>query len=227
MLRAALLDGDGVLANSEGIYQRAVNKALEPYGIVIGDDEYAQRWIIDGTGTVGVMRDYELANRGARLDELRKIRDEILYGLIDGELESIEHAGKLVDMLQGMCPLGLVSMDRRECVKRKQEKAGFWDIFKVRVTLDDVRKNKPDPECYQLGVEQMRVIVPDLMPQEVLVVEDNPSGVKSAKGVKPGGCRVIAYPNNFTKDMEFPGADRIVYSLAKINEEMLLSLFPD
>lgn len=230
MLRAALLDGDGVLVDSERTYHDAVNRALATYGInAIGDKEYTRLWIVEGKGTAGMIREYGLAEQGVRLEEFKQRRDEIFYGLIETELERIEHAGGLMDMFQFQigCPLGLVSMDTLEAVRRKQEKAGFWKRFKVKVTQDDVENPKPDPECYQLGLEQMQVIITGLMPHEVLVVEDNPSGVIAAKGVNPEPCKVIAFPNNYTKDMEFPGADKIVYSLKDINEQMLSEIFSD
>ena len=48
-------------------------------------------------------------------------------------------------------------------------------------------------------------------PGKTAVIEDNPSGVASAKAA---GCKVIAYPNGFSKDMDFSNADVVISDLS-------------
>jgi beta-phosphoglucomutase-like phosphatase (HAD superfamily) len=95
-------------------------------------------------------------------------------------------------------------------------------MFGAIVTAEDVKNGKSkSPEPYLKGAELLR-----LAPSDIVAVEDNPVGVRSAKDA---GCRVIAYPNGFTKDMDFTGvgADAFVSSLAEIDEAMLQRLFSD
>ena len=44
------------------------------------------------------------------------------------------------------------------------------------VSADDVNNGKPSPEIYNLAVSRL-----GLMPQECLIIEDNPNGIKAAK----------------------------------------------
>jgi beta-phosphoglucomutase-like phosphatase (HAD superfamily) len=87
------------------------------------------------------------------------------------------------------------------------------DKFKVLVTASEVTRRKPHPEPYQKAVQLLHIA-----PENALVIEDNPSGIKSAKAA---GCKAIAYPNGFTKDMDFSEADMIIFSLQDIDDELL------
>ncbi len=225
MLQAVIFDVDGVIVDSEIIYKRSVQETFRKYGVEIGDDEYVRRWMIERTNTPGAISDYSLS---VSLEEVNEKKSKILCGLIDKELETMPYAMEKIEWLYGKCPLATVSSDSRKHILRKLGRFSLVERFKVMVTAGDTEREKPYPDPYQLAVELMcDYTTPNLKPGDVLVIEDTPAGVKSAKGVKPEGCKVIAYPNGYTLEMDFPGADRIVYSLAEIDEEMLLSLFPD
>jgi HAD superfamily hydrolase (TIGR01509 family) len=141
--------------------------------------------------------------------------------MIDSGLETIDGAVDMVKRLHASYPLGVVtSADRRELDK----KFGRFDLqkyFSVIVTSSDVENRKPHPEPYARGVERLQKYV-QVSPVEVFVVEDNPSGVLSAKAA---GCTVIACPNGPTKGMRFPGADAIVKGLAEIDGDFLRALW--
>ena len=101
----------------------------------------------------------------------------------------------------------------------------FWpsETFDVTVTGSDVSNHKPHPDAYGLGIERLGID-----PGKIFVVEDNPSGVMSARKAGCGG--IIAYPNGFTADTEkfyFGHADAIITSLDDIDDEMLRDLYQD
>ncbi len=221
-LKGALFDIDGVTVNSEPLYFEAVQRTFADYGIMIGENEYVRRYMLEQTTSAGVIADYGLR------DTLENIRDKklaILVELMEDGLAMMPGAMELLDYLGKNIPLGAVtSADRREMVM-KLGKFGLEPRFKVIVTGDDVTNTKPDPEPYELGVSKLGATIIGLRPEEVLAVEDTPSGAKSAKGA---GCRVIAYPNGYTLRMDFTGvADRVVYDLGDINDGLLAPLFPD
>jgi len=74
-------------------------------------------------------------------------------------------------------------------------------------------KKHENPEPYQRAARELRT-----RPENTIVIEDNPSGVYSAK---LAGCKVIAYPNGYTKDMDFSRADKIISSMKEIDEALL------
>ena len=85
----------------------------------------------------------------------------------------------------------------------------------VYITGDDVRRKKPDPEVFQKAVEGI-----GLPPENCVVIEDAPDGVKAAHAA---GCRCIAVTNS-TSRHRLSDADRIVDSLEEITIEDLISV---
>ncbi|MBI4021413.1 MAG: HAD family phosphatase [Candidatus Aenigmarchaeota archaeon] len=213
MLQGALLDGDGTLYDTEPWYFEAVRRTFRPYGVEIGQEEYIRRWMLESTGFEGVVQDYGLA---IPVERLRTERDEIFLGLLAAEGRLMPYALDLLDRLRTY-PLGLVSSAHRGEVERKLGRFGLQDRFQVLVSGDMTPRKKPHPEPYRMGTDQLGVPA-----ASILVVEDNPSGVRSAKAA---GCKVVAYPNGFTAGMDFRMADRVVASLAEITDGFLEDLF--
>lgn len=72
------------------------------------------------------------------------------------------------------------------------------------VSGDDVERGKPDPEPYRRGAELL-----GLRPEECVVVEDAPSGVRAGK---QAGCRVVGVLGTHSAE-ELHEADWVVGSL--------------
>ena len=72
------------------------------------------------------------------------------------------------------------------------------------VTAESVTRGKPDPEPYRLGAAQL-----GLAPADCLVLEDAPSGIRSARAA---GCRVLAVASSH-QPHELHEADWILRSL--------------
>lgn len=72
---------------------------------------------------------------------------------------------------------------------------------------DVVKKKKPDPAIYLLGLERA-----GLRPDEVVVVEDSHIGTTAAKAA---GCHVVATVNGYTRDEDLSAADLIVSDLGE------------
>ena len=79
------------------------------------------------------------------------------------------------------------------------------------VTAEDVAVGKPDPRCYELGVQQYNL---ENRAHLALVLEDAPAGVKAAKAA---GCKVLAVATTHTADvLQKAGADWIVPDLRSV-----------
>jgi mannitol-1-/sugar-/sorbitol-6-phosphatase len=103
---------------------------------------------------------------------------------------------------------GVVTSGTRPLASKRLHTAGL-PIPKQFVTASDIRRGKPDPEPYLIGVETLGVAA-----AECIVVEDAPAGVKSARAA---GTRVIAVRTT-AKDAELleAGANWIVDNLASL-----------
>ncbi len=77
--------------------------------------------------------------------------------------------------------------------------------FGAIVTGDDIQRNKPAPDIYLEGAKRL-----DVPPALCLALEDSPPGAESAASA---GMLVVAVPNEYTRDLPFPGATAVVDSL--------------
>lgn len=73
---------------------------------------------------------------------------------------------------------------------------GWLDVLKLSppdhlVTAESVEEGKPDPACYRLGREKLK-LEPDA---RVVVLEDSPAGIQAGKSA---GCKVIALVTTHT-----------------------------
>ena len=90
------------------------------------------------------------------------------------------------------CRVGLATMSRCPQAQRVLQALGLEDAFDFVAIRDDVERGKPDPEIYQLVASEL-----DVAPDECLVVEDSPSGVRAALAA---GMDVVAVSTPFTKE---------------------------
>jgi len=214
MFKVALPDCDGVILDSEQVYFDAVRETFRHYGVEIGKEEYIRRWMLEQTESRGVIRDYGLAVAHAEVSE-RKAR---ILESMRGSLQIMPGAAEMLQYLRTKgLKIGVVTSACRAENNAKMKSVGLIDVPDFVVAAEDVARKKPAPDPYLKGVEMSGE-----RPWDVFVVEDNPSGVRSAKGA---GCITIAYPNGFTEGMDFSHADAVVASLSEINDGMLDSLY--
>jgi len=212
MLEAVIFDVDGVIVDSEQTYFEVVREVFRPYGVDIDEKEYVRRWMIEQTTTPGVIRDYNL---NVSVEEIRA-RKAVLLDIRIAEVQLMPHARELIEELYLECPLAVVSSAKKSEVLKKIGKFDLVELFQAIIAGEDTERKKPFPDPYQKAVELLGV-----NPQYVVVIEDNPSGVIAGKSA---GCKLIAYPNGFTKGMDFSHADAVVGSLSEVNDSLLYRL---
>lgn len=216
MFIGALLDIDGVLVDSEELYYRAVTKTFSIYGVpTMSRGEYVRRYMLEGTDTPGVVKDYGLE---VGIDVVKERLAIIVERMIEQELKMIDGAVEMLEYTDKFRRGAVTSADERE-MYAKLNKFGLAPSFYALVYSEMTEKHKPDQEPYAKGAELLQ-----LPPSEIFVVEDNPSGIESANRA---GCISIAFPNGFTdtKEMDFSHAHEIVKDLRKIDENMLAELY--
>lgn len=89
------------------------------------------------------------------------------------------------------CKVGLATMSYCPQVGRVLEILKLTDAFDFVASRDDVEHGKPDPEIYRLVADELGV-----SPEECLVIEDSPSGVKAALAA---GMWCVAVTTPFTR----------------------------
>jgi HAD superfamily hydrolase (TIGR01509 family) len=111
--------------------------------------------------------------------------------------------------------LAIASSSERTWVEPHLARLGLLDEFEKVITGDDVApgRTKPHADLYLKALETLQ-----LRPDEALVLEDSPNGIKSAHAA---GLRVVGVPNPLTRLLPME-ADLVLPSLAELPlEEML------
>lgn len=80
------------------------------------------------------------------------------------------------------------------------------------VTAESVENGKPDPTCYRMGLEKLRL---QDRAGQVLVLEDAPAGIKAGKAA---GCKVIGLVTSHTvEQVVAAGPDWVVKDLESVS----------
>jgi HAD superfamily hydrolase (TIGR01549 family) len=90
------------------------------------------------------------------------------------------------------CKIGLATMSYCDQVRRVLDILNLKDAFDFVASRDDVEHGKPAPEIYHLVASEL-----DVPPEDCLVIEDSPSGVKAALAA---GMWCIAVTTPFTRE---------------------------
>lgn len=96
-------------------------------------------------------------------------------------LQEVRHSGVRI---------GLATMSYCHQVQRVLKTLGLSDAFDFIASRDDVEYGKPDPEIYFLLARELGV-----QPEDCLVIEDSPAGVKAALAA---GMNVVAVSTPLT-----------------------------
>ena len=124
--------------------------------------------------------------------------------------------------------LGLVSMARRTEIDHVLGRASLAGYFPVVVSAEDVKAHKPDPSCYINAVAALNSkrggenVIP-IRPDECLVIEDSPPGIRSARAA---GMRTLGVTNTVPdRALREAGADSVTRSLADWTPDALHHVF--
>lgn len=175
--KAILFDFDGLLVNSEPVWDKAYFKFLDSHGV---KDQKEVSDKMTGMGlveAVQLMKD-ELGLVG-NLDELVLEHRKIFYEIFSKEKQILmPGASDLVEK----CAFGgiLVSLTSGGHTKEKLEEileqVGIISYFSVVISSDDVKYGKPAPDVYFEALNKL-----NLNADDCLALEDSVNGVLAAK----------------------------------------------
>jgi HAD superfamily hydrolase (TIGR01509 family) len=205
--RAVVFDMDGLLLDTEVVWQRAEEDLFRRYGQVFSmEDKLAVIGTsADHTAAYFVKRLGQPADRGlALVDELLEEMHAELQRQVAGRPGAVE----LIERLRGRTRLGLASNSPRRLVDAALATARLADAFDAIVTSDEAAF-KPAPDLYLLACERLGVA-----PADALALEDSPSGIAAAKAA---GLTCIAVPQFAETDVS--AADRVIDSLEELLAE--------
>lgn len=205
--RAVIFDMDGLLLDTEGLWDRAEGELFRRHGDAWTHED---KLAVMGSSVEFSAR-YYAERLGRPLQDGLSLVDE-MYVLMMAELgRGVVPQPGAVELLrqlreQGTVRVGLASNSSRQMVDVALASAGLGNAFEVIVTADDVAQAKPAPDIYLRASSLLGVA-----PSEALALEDTTPGILAAKAA---GLACIAVPQFAETDVA--AADRVVGSLEEL-----------
>lgn len=215
MIRALILDFDGLILDTEGPAYQSWAEIFEEFGADLPLSAW-EAWVggspemFDPCGylesQVGRAVDRQTLSARQREREAELIAAE---NALPGVEEYIAQAKRL-----GL-KLGLASSSDCGWVYRHLERLGLRKQFDTIKCADDVSVVKPSPELYLSVLEEL-----GLDAEEAIALEDSPHGITSAQAA---GLFCVVVPNSLTRELDTAHADLYLDSLADMPLEELLA----
>jgi HAD superfamily hydrolase (TIGR01509 family) len=211
MYAAVIFDWDGTLADTKKAILYSFHTALKEIDADVSDEQIDR---LIGIGAAETFKEI-LRAKNVELDEAlirklvdRKIKAELEVSdqtkLFDGALE-------LLQSLKGHVKLGLASMKNPPLVEYLLQTTKTKTFFEAVVTVEDIHRNKPDPEIFLKTAQKLQTT-----PERCVVVEDSIFGVEAAKAAKMA-CIAVEQGAYTKKELAKAQPDLIVSSLKQKN----------
>jgi len=221
MIEAVIFDMDGVIVDSESLWEKALKK-----------------YLIEKNKTLPPSREFKtlvnnhfrgrsqkhivgfLKKKFSLKDSHQKIfheRIKTIINIFDEDLEDIPGAFALIRLLhRNNYPLLLASSSPKKVINYVVRKYELRQYFKHFISGDDFGKGKPNPEIFLKGAKLLKA-----KPENILVIEDSISGIRAAvrAGMK---CIVLKHPYNSYASLQ--STNLIVKSLKEITLQTIKKL---
>jgi HAD superfamily hydrolase (TIGR01509 family) len=201
MIDAVIFDLDGVLVDSESLWDQSRREVVEETG---------GRWLPDATDAMLGMSSTEwsafLHDRlGVPLppDEISDTVVERVLAHYRERLPLVPGAVAAVGRMAVRARLGLASSANRPVIDAALALAGVDNLFEVTVSSEEVPRGKPAPDVYLEAARRMAV-----SPSVCAVIEDSANGIRSGLAA---GMTVVAIPNP-----HFPPPPELLRSAAAV-----------
>jgi len=202
--KGLLIDMDGVLVDSTPAVARVWSRWALKHNM---DPDYAVQYAHGRTSLASIRALLPHADPAAHLSENAWMeRSEI------GDVAGVVAFPGAKELLAALAPgqLTVVTSATRPLAEVRLRAAGLWDHVRHLITAGDIMNGKPDPEPYLKGAAALH-----LPPQDCLVIEDAPSGVRAGKAA---GSRVLGLRTTTADEiMLTAGADWVVNDLSSVH----------
>jgi beta-phosphoglucomutase len=228
MLKAIIIDFNGVIVNDEPLHFMAMRDVVSEFGITLTEQDYWSRYLpLDDENCLkaicehhsvelsGVQKSAALERKALRYVEL--IGDQ--YPLNPGAADFVRAAA-------ARYPLALASGARRDEIERTLKASDLADCFRVIVAAEDFFLGKPHPESFLLALNLLnRSLNRDssILPGECLVIEDAIAGIQ---GAMAAGMKCLAVSTSYPSE-KLLEANRVVPSLAELRLDSLEEIFEE
>jgi len=156
MIQAIFFDFNGVIIDDEPLQLKAYQELLVEHGISLTEEQYyASMGMDDRAFLHAAFKREEKELSDTTMCRAIDSKSETHRSLIEDELPLFPGVVTFLKATSRRYQLGLVSMARRIEIDYVLERARLAALFKVSVSAEEVTHCKPDPECYNRGLEKL------------------------------------------------------------------------
>lgn len=205
--RAVIFDMDGVIVDSEPRHERAFREIFQQmgYGETHGIDFHAYL----GRSDRALWVDFIAKHRPSQpLEELLAWKQSHFLQMIERERPIFPEVPSLVEKLGRTYRLAVASGSLHPVISAVLAINDLRRHFPVVVSVQDVKRGKPDPDVFLRAAELM-----ETEPAHCTVIEDAAAGVEAGRAA---GMRVIAITNSLPGE-KLRRAHHVVSSYAEID----------
>lgn len=191
---ALIFDFNGVLVDDEHVHFELFQALLAEFSLPLTRETYFARYFV--FDDAGVFRHF-FADAGrpltdAEIHNLCRRKAAAYAALPPGRFRYYEGSEALARDAAGRVPVGIASGARGEEIRRHLGLRGLEGVFRAVVSIDDVKKGKPDPEPFLEAARRLGI-----PPGACIAVEDSPGGVASAKAA---GMTVVGVTHSVPRE---------------------------
>ncbi|MDQ3750531.1 MAG: HAD family phosphatase [Acidobacteriota bacterium] len=217
MIKAILLDFNGVIIDDEPLQMQAYQEILKDDGIdLTEEDYYSSMGMDDKTFIESAYRRAEKDFTDDRVSEILEAKTAKWRQIIEKEIPLFDGVENFVKKMDKEFALGIVSMARREEIEYVLEKTGMRASFSVILSAEDITNCKPNHECYHkafnlIDAWRTRAGSNPIVHGDCLVIEDSPQGIMAGK---KAGLKTLGVTNTVSADeLRKAGADWVTKNL--------------
>ena len=185
MIEAVVFDLDGVLIDSEPVWEQVRRHVVAEHGGHWADDAQ-QRIMGMSTGEWARYLSEDLGV-GLALEAVAALVIERMVARYTEHLPLMPGAVGAVRRMAARWPLGLASSSPPSLIAVVLDAAGLRECFVAALSTEEVSRGKPAPDIYLAVCDRL-----DRRPQRCAAAEDSTNGLRSAAAA---GLHVIAIPH--------------------------------
>lgn len=183
--KGAIFDMDGLLFDTERVYQKTWHEIADERGIILGDN-----FVKDISGTNGarmrriVEAYYQVPDSTGLIEEcMERVKEKL-----SRHVPMKKGVPEILDFFRGNgVPMAVASSSGAELILSNLETAGIGEYFSEIVSGTEVKRGKPAPDIFLLAAEKI-----SCRPEECYVFEDSENGIKAGYAA---GCRTVMVPD--------------------------------
>ncbi|SFI99159.1 haloacid dehalogenase superfamily, subfamily IA, variant 3 with third motif having DD or ED/haloacid dehalogenase superfamily, subfamily IA, variant 1 with third motif having Dx(3-4)D or Dx(3-4)E [Kaistella treverensis] len=217
-LKAVLFDMDGVIVDTEPLHRKAYFKMFDDLGIVVPEDLYTT---FTGAATKKVCSVLiEKYGLNANINELAAIKRKYFkyffyhdedFALLPGVEDLIKN------YFENGIKLVLASSASMVTIDMVFEKFKLAKYFIGKISGDDLKESKPNPEIFLLAAE-----IAQEPKENCVVIEDSTNGILAAHNA---GIFCVAYKSEHSLHQHYEKANLLISDFSEITTEKISLYF--